>query len=137
MTHFEFKVPLYHYDITLAYITQDDLNNVKENGKYELQNKVLELTSSSTITDVVIKDVEEGNYDGAITFHNLSEHKLFTFFYPMGTLTRARECAGHELYHLTRDIVKKCNLDEEAGAYLQEYICMKLFDFVHTKISGL
>lgn len=127
MRYLKFTIPLYNYSVILITLDEEDCKK----GISVLD----ELRLEKEILDAVSEDCSKGSTDGAITFHNKSDHELVTFFYPMHSHKRAEECVMHELFHIVSDVSRHCGIDTEASAYMQGFIGVQILDFMTTKMD--
>lgn len=128
------EVPIYGYTLWLIKLSFKDYKLKKKltSKKIGLRSKTIDLD------DETCKEIDENinneEYNGAITCHRESQRKIVVFFYPIDEEEKTIEIYDHEKRHVEDNILNFLNVDDaEAAAYLAGYLGKVFWRFKNKK----
>ena len=125
MIKYKFTLPIYNIKITLIQIED----------KFDFQG-VKKVLSTINVQDEYLEEVQEnienGSYNGGVTFRNMKMLSIVVIFYPMKSETIRAEVYSHEKRHIEDRILEWMLVkDIESAGLLAGYLGIKLYQFTN------
>nr|DAU84901.1 MAG TPA: hypothetical protein [Caudoviricetes sp.] len=125
MVKYKFTLPIYNIKITLIQIED----------KFDFQG-VKKVLSTINVQDEYLEEVQEnienGSYNGGVTFRNMKMLSIVVIFYPMKSETIRAEVYSHEKRHIEDRILEWMLVkDIESAGLLAGYLGIKLYQFTN------
>jgi hypothetical protein len=114
------KVELYDWRVSLI-----DITSKKDVPRTNRILKKFGVTKEDRL--IVLKNIEDGMYDGGEHFYNTRQRKSIIFLYRITSQKSRKNILCHEKRHLEDRILNHCLVDDiESAAYLAGYLGEKL-----------
>lgn len=127
MRRFDFKIPIYNWDITIITVfDKNDIEPIKEIfNEFEIED------------EYAIDNIKEERFNGGETYVNYGYRQGLILIYKFDSINKFHNILNHEKRHLI-DRIGKAHLifeEKEAIAYLDGYVSEQIYSNLNNLIS--